>query len=442
MPLDELAAAFAAEAEPGNGKLISIDEADWERRMREAVASGHLDPEALPGVAETLRGWARFVAAMPQVEREVAISERLAVMAPLYGNAGEMLRAALDEAMAARRPAGDDQGDTLAYIDWEHFWATDHTEEEWLFQDVIALGRAHAVYAKHGVGKSLFTTYLAARMATEGKAVVQYLDFEMTEADLWERLSDMGYSSKDDLSRLHYALLPSLPPLDTQAGADALLTAVGSLLEEHRGDPVITVVDTMSRAIVGEENSADTFRNFYRYSGLGLKQRGVTWMRLDHAGKDRQQGQRGSSSKGDDVDIVWRLSRTDNGIRLDREKARMSWVPETTTFGRFEGPLRYLPVVRDWPDGTASLANLLDRLGLPLDASSRACQEKLREIDEGRQNTLICAALRWRRERAEEAGKHPGKHSGASQPEAIQESLGSMADSGSEALPEALGSRA
>jgi KaiC/GvpD/RAD55 family RecA-like ATPase len=323
--------------------------------------------------------------------------------------------AAADAATSA--PSGP-PGAWLEYIDWPTFWATERSDEEWLFQDVLAASRAHSVYAKHGLGKSLFTTYMCAQIATEGRAAVCYLDYEMTEADLHERLDAMGYGPGTDLSRLKYALLPSLPPLDTPAGAEVLLGAIDALQAELPDLPMVCVIDTISRAVEGDENDADTVRAFYRCTGIGLKQRGVTWMRLDHAGKDKDRGQRGTSGKGDDVDVVWRLERTQSGIRLRREKARMGWVPETVQFGLFEGPLRFVPIAGDWPAGTGELANLLDRLEVPLDAPSRAVQKELVKVGESRRRELIVAALRWRRERLEEdarlaergLGNHPRNH--------------------------------
>lgn len=296
----------------------------------------------------------------------------------------------------------------ISYIDWPLFWAKDHAEQEWLFDDVLAKGRAHSIYAKHGTGKSLFAVYMAAQITASGKAVVQYLDYEMTEADLFERLDDMGYGPGTDFSRLRYAMLPSLPPLDTAAGAAALVGAIDELQAEFPDVPVVTILDTMSRAVKGEENDADTFRAFYSHTGIRLKQRGVTWVRLDHAGKDKDQGQRGSSSKGDDVDVVWRLETSENGIVLKREKTRMAWVPETVTFGVFYGPLRYARLTEDWPAGTGALANLLDRLNVPVEATVRVAGKRLRDIDEGRRQNLIAAALKWRRDHLSERGNTPG----------------------------------
>ena len=154
--------------------------------------------------------------------------------------------------------------DTSAVIDWPVFWSRDHSEEDWVYPDVLAQGRGHAMYAGHKQGKSLLALFMAGKMAT-GKVpiVVSYLDFEMTEADLFDRLADMGYGPETDLSRLSYGLLLLFPPLDTPEGGEALarhLDAVQAAWPEHH---LVVMVDTIGRAICGEENSADTFRNFY-----------------------------------------------------------------------------------------------------------------------------------------------------------------------------------
>ena len=193
------------------------------------------------------------------------------------------------------------------------------------------------------------------------------------------------------------------PRWDTVTGADALTELVDGVQAEWSDHHLVVIFDTISRAVCGEENSADTFRDFYAHTGIQLKRRGITWMRLDHGGKDPAQGQRGSSGKGDDVDVVWKLTSTENGVKLHRDLARMSWVPENVTFGLSEEPLTYTRLADDWPAGTGETANLLDRLDVPLEASVRVAQAALRTVDEGRRGLLIQAALRWRRERSEGA---------------------------------------
>lgn len=287
-----------------------------------------------------------------------------------------------------------------AFVDWSTFWEREHDEVEWVYPDVLARGRGHAVYAAHKLGKSLFMLYVAAELATgSAPVVVLYLDFEMSEDDVRDRLEDMGYGPDSDLSRLLYALLPTLPPLDTAAGAEALTDLVERAQRTWPEHHVAVIIDTIGRAVRGEENSADTYRDFYSNTGIALKRRHVTWARLDHGGKDPERGQRGSSSKGDDVDVVWRLRRTENGVCLHRDLARMSWVLPNVTFRLSEEPLRYTRLADDWPEGTGEVANILDRLKVPLDASTRQAQKALQTIDEGRRRQVVVAAIRWRVER-------------------------------------------
>lgn len=299
--------------------------------------------------------------------------------------------------------AQDDEVSGEVFIDWANFWQRDRSDEEWVYPDVLARGRGHAIYASHKAGKSLLMLYLSAQIATgEGGDVVVYLDYEMTEEDVYDRLDEMGYGPHSDLSRLKYALLPTLPPLDTHDGANALMELLDDVQTEWPERHLVVVIDTVSRAVCGKENDADTFRAFFRLTGIRLKRRGCTWARLDHGGKSPEQGQRGSSSKGDDVDVVWKLTPTQNGIVLHRELSRMSWVPEDVSFTQDDEPLRYGRVAGDWPEGTLEVVNLLDALGLPLDVSTRKAQTAIKEQEgQGRRRKIVCAAVRWRQEEAE-----------------------------------------
>jgi hypothetical protein len=144
----------------------------------------------------------------------------------------------------------------------------------------------------------------------------------MTQGDLMERLEQLGYTDKDDLSHLHYALIPSLPPLNTYEGSAEVMKLV-----ELTGAEVV-VIDTTGRAVEGEENSADTYREFARTTGLALKAKGIALLRTDHAGKDKgKSGQRGSSAKNDDVDLVYHMEREAHTIKLTRLFSRISWAP-------------------------------------------------------------------------------------------------------------------
>jgi hypothetical protein len=217
----------------------------------------------------------------------------------------------------------------------------------------------------------------------------------MTEDDLIERLTELGYGPQDNLEKLHYALLPSLPPLDTIEGANALLHLVDQTKAE------LVVVDTFGRAVEGDEDRADTVRAFYRHTGLSLKARGVAVLRTDHSGKSVEKGMRGSSAKADDVDIVWQLSRTNtnkgDGVRLNRTHSRISWVPPDIRISRIETDHGHDYIIdaqdQQWADGTRQDADLLDTLELPHNAGFNATKNAVREAGHKMRDSRIRTAL-------------------------------------------------
>jgi hypothetical protein len=288
-------------------------------------------------------------------------------------------------------------------VNWSEFWAADTTESDWLVEPFLVRGRAHALYAPAKTGKSLFALEVAAALATgrpvlrqsPGKPVnVAYLDYEMTEDDLRERLTSLGYDDACDLSHFHYYLLPNLPPLDKAEGGAEL----ESIVVDDQAEAV--VVDTTGRAVSGEEDSADTILDYYRHTGLRLKRLGATSLRVDHAGKELTRGQRGTSAKNDDVDIVWQLSAAEGGVTLKATHRRLGWVPDEVHYRRDEDPvLRHVASADMWPAQTSEIAVLLDRHGVPLDASVRSAVTTLRQAGDCRRQDLIRVALKWRRVR-------------------------------------------
>jgi hypothetical protein len=225
---------------------------------------------------------------------------------------------------------------------------------------------------------------------------VLYLDYEMTLDDLQERMEAFGYGPESDLSHLHYASLPSLPPLDSPEGAKAVMELVEAVSAQ------VVVIDTFGRATVGEENDNDTTKSFYRWTGLALKAAGVAFLRTDHAGKDLTKGQRGGSAKNDDVDIVWQLIRVQDGVMLKATHRRMGWIPEHVqiTVDDSQGWELSLTRAESFPEGTEEIARLLDQLGVPEDASFATANTAIKAADpegKGRQKGKVLAAQRWRR---------------------------------------------
>lgn len=297
-----------------------------------------------------------------------------------------------------------------AILDWPTFWATDHSATDWIIEPLFAAGRAHALYAGAKTGKSYLVLAAVAALAT-GKPFldmpagqpqdVLYVDYEMTPDDLHDRLVEFGYGPEDDLTHLHYALLPSLPPLDTDAGGLALKMAASAVGAQF------VVIDTTGRATEGDENEASTFQAFYRHTGMRLKQSGIGWVRLDHAGKDAEKGQRGSSAKNDDVDIVIKLTRNDTGVTVDATHRRMGWYPERTVIDIVESPSGVMEFKgtrgadhKPYAVGTVELALKLDELDVPLEMSRRAVRTILNAQNITARNNVLSDALRFRRNAA------------------------------------------
>ena len=298
----------------------------------------------------------------------------------------------------------DDPTDPLMewhIVNWPDTW-NDSDEAEWLVEPLIAQARGHAVFAIAGGGKSWTTLAACLALATgrpfldkaAGEPVdVLYLDYEMTMADLRERLESFGYGPTDDLSHLHYCLIPSTAPLDTDEGGRALVDLA------VRFGVQLVVIDTSGRAIEGDENDADAIRAYYRHTGQRLKSAGIAVLRIDHAGKDAAKGQRGTSAKNDDVDIVWQIERTDNGQVWHARKRRTTWVPEKVTIEIVEGGdgiYRFYGDGPSWPAGTAAMAAELDRLGAPMEMGRPRIRVKYGI--KGR-NGILTAAIKYRRQR-------------------------------------------
>jgi hypothetical protein len=225
-----------------------------------------------------------------------------------------------------------DTGHDYGLVHWATMWATDHGATQWLIPPFIAAGRNHAIVADAKAGKSLLLLEAALSVATGARWLdapeqsprhVVYIDYEMGLGDLEERLRDMGHDNQSDLEHLHYMQMPDIPALDTALGGRAL---ANKILTTWPGVALV-VIDTMARAVDGEENDAQTTNALYRHTIMPLKAAGCAVVRLDHIGHQGTHA-RGSSAKAADIDIEWHLSAAADEITLKATRARMSWVPE------------------------------------------------------------------------------------------------------------------
>ena len=298
-------------------------------------------------------------------------------------------------------------------LDWHALWADD-SEEEWILEPLLPARRLVALYSAPKVGKSLLMLEIGVGISlgalTLGSQVprpysVLYVDFENDpKGDVRSRLQAMGYGP-DDLGNLHYLSFPTLAALDSPAGAEQLLAAIDAYGAE------VVVVDTVSRAVKGEENENDTWLSFYRNTGLALKQAKVALIRLDHSGKDESKGQRGGSAKSGDVDAIWRMSKVNESVfTLDCEAARIPIAEKTLTLHRKTTP-RLRHVVDAAGAAAAFTARLetciawLDGNEIPDSASNREVRDALKRGGQSYGKTITEEAVRRRKERLQAWGE-------------------------------------
>jgi hypothetical protein len=286
-------------------------------------------------------------------------------------------------------------------LDWRELWERE-ARDEWILEPFIAPGRQTVIYSLPKVGKSLLALQMAVAISrgapTLGvpttKTPVLYIDFENDPVhDVRSRLMEMGHGP-EDLDGLIYLSYPSIAPMDTEAGARQM----DAILDHYR--PGLVIIDTISRAVSGEENSNDTWTALYRLTGLVLKRKGISLLRLDHSGKDETRGQRGGSAKMGDVDAVWRMSEVvrDNAYRLDCELKRMAIDETTIELRREHDPLAHH--VATEPAGVTrekAILDLLDKAGIPRDAGRDQCAPIVRAAGIRVRNGTLAEIVRRRR---------------------------------------------
>ncbi len=235
---------------------------------------------------------------------------------------GEAIRQVVDGATRWRDAVDAEIG--ISPVHWSEFWERDPEPIRYLVDPLFAAGEVTRLFAQAKVGKSLLALETMAALATGREVLgtqpdpqsVIYIDQENTPDDWRDRLTSMGYSEADDLSRLHWYSLQSWPALDTKAGGQAVLGKVA----EHGAS--IVVFDTQSKMLDGPEDKADTAGAFYRHTLLPLKREGCAVVIIDHAGNDPSKP-RGTSGKRDDVDVVWQVAvRARDKLKLARTHSR------------------------------------------------------------------------------------------------------------------------
>ena len=317
-------------------------------------------------------------------------------------------------------------------LDWGTFFATDFGAIQLLPGKLMGPGQQITLVGDGKAGKSLFCQEWMWRMATgqsflgdhaQEPVRILYLDAENGQEQVQERFLSFGAGPRA-MGHLRYASFPPVRPLDTAGGGADVLAMVKATGAE------LVVIDTISRFISAPENDADTWLNLYRHTLLPLKRDRIASVRLDHFGKDKERGGRGSSAKTQDVDHVWELSAQGGGIlALKRTHTRTGIGPDSFSILRQAqrdgdnwklGGTRHVVMAYDEEPGAGSgmaaipgtdeyIAAALDRAGVPLDAGNRVVKAKLADlqIPAGSDKVSRVVKMRQNQAKADAAQRSP-----------------------------------
>lgn len=217
-------------------------------------------------------------------------------------------------------------------LNWSEVWTREYPPITWVenMEGLVIAERATNLYGTAGTGKSELALHRAVEAARAGVRVL-WLDREMTEVDVKERLNDMGFNP-DDLDNLIYMLYPELPLLDSEDGGRALV----EMANVHDAD--VIVLDSLSKFLGGDEQDSGTHTKFWVWTLIPLRQARRAILLIDHAGKDISRGARGTSAKMDNVDLYMEITRNQNGAYLTTKKQRHSWVRGMYSYRRYREP--------------------------------------------------------------------------------------------------------
>jgi archaellum biogenesis ATPase FlaH len=176
---------------------------------------------------------------------------------------------------------------------------------DWLIHGVIEKGSTVMIYGPSGAGKTFAVLDIALSVATSrfwhGHAVsggrVLYLAGEGRRG-LVRRIKAWGVANEADLGNADLFVSAATVPFDA-AGGELLRQALAETAER----PVLVVVDTLARHLVGDENSQKDAATFIQICDAVSQQTGAAVVVVHHSGHAAQDRARGSSSLRAAVDV-------------------------------------------------------------------------------------------------------------------------------------------
>ncbi len=179
---------------------------------------------------------------------------------------------------------------------------------EWLIEGLIPYNALALLYGEPGIGKS----FLALDWAMHVAAGRDWLGHPVRQGNVLYMTYEgsRGFGARVGAWKQHASATVGVPihfltDAEPLAGDNVLRRLAATLAMIS---PVLVVVDTFARALVGDENSAQHVGEFVTIMDA-LRQQGITVLLIHHSGKDADRGERGSSALRGAADTIMSLRR-------------------------------------------------------------------------------------------------------------------------------------
>lgn len=247
-------------------------------------------------------------------------------------------------------------------------------DASYVIKGIIGPGELVVIYGAPKSGKTFLATDLALCVATGQEwfgnrvnpGLVIYIAAEMghraqRRVRAWLD-HHLGNAVDGDTS---FAIVPRVVNLLDELDVERLFATLESLAAE-RGVPVLIVIDTLSRSMVGgDENAAQDMGRAIAVADRLRDQFNAATAFVHHSGKDVTKGSRGSSALLGAADTYIRIESDDQGNRL----AEVEWSRDGEAGRQYPFRLRVVELGQD-ADGDLVTTCVVESGGAPLSRSA------------------------------------------------------------------------
>lgn len=187
-------------------------------------------------------------------------------------------------------------------------------QQQWIVKNIIPTESFGIIYGASGTYKSFTTLDICFSIATgstwnnikvnQGAVLYVAAEGSIGIKRRIKALEIANSATANDIFILNKTLSPS-----SSVEIESIINIVNELEQHHNIKFSLIVFDTLSRCLIGDENTARDIGTFITGCELIIKQTKTTVLCVHHTGKDETKGCRGSSKLFADADFVFQQKK-------------------------------------------------------------------------------------------------------------------------------------